>query len=126
MTDIHDAETLAACPIVGTHSVSVQSRWNERDMLGFRCSRCGEFSVNSLAQLQLDQYPAGKREQISRVLAAIWKNGDGVAARLDQDGVTRVTEVPFTSTKDEAAEKPHGQWVAKLTEYFRAERSKRS
>lgn len=126
MTDIYDAETLPACPIVGTHGVSVQTRWNERDMLGFRCKKCGEFSVDSMGQLQLIQHPAWKREQMSRVIAAIWNNGEGVAARLDQDGVARVAAVPFATTADEPFGRPLEAEVADLTAFFRGQRQGRS
>lgn len=122
MSDIHDAETQAICPITSTHGANGQPRWNDQGMLGYRCSRCGEFSMGALAQVNLGHRPAGERERISQVLAAIWKNGHGAAAALDEDGLARVAAVPFVSTNDDPVERPHEGAVASLTELFRGKR----
>ena len=122
MTDIHDAETSSPCPIVGTHGVGVQPRWSERDFVGFRCKKCGEFSVDSVGAFQLSGLPAWKREQLSRVIAAIWNNGKGVAARLDQDGVARVAAAGFASTTEEPFGRPLEAGIAALTAFFRDKR----
>jgi hypothetical protein len=91
-------------------------------MVGFRCKRCGEFSIDSMGAWQLSRQPAWKREQLSRVIAAIWNKGEGVAARLDQDGAVRVAAVPFTTTAEEPFGRPHEEEIATLVAFFRGKR----
>jgi hypothetical protein len=59
---------------------------------------------------------------LSRVIAAIWNNGKGVAARLDQDGVARVVAAGFASTAEEPFGRPLEAGIAALTALFRDQR----
>jgi hypothetical protein len=106
--------------------VALQARWSELNFVGFRCKKCGEFSVDPAGAIHLSQLPPWKREQLSRVIAAIWNNGKGVAPRLDQDGVARVAAAGFASTTEEPFGKPLDEGVATLTAFFFAQRQARS
>jgi hypothetical protein len=119
VVSLHD-ETASACPITGTHPVAVQPRWSNGDLMGLRCKQCGEYSIDSIGQLRLEQYSPARRERLSLVAAAVWSSG--VAPLLNADGVDRLAEVPFVTTEEEPSGMPHQPSVAHVTEHFRLQR----
>jgi hypothetical protein len=118
-----------ACPIVRGHTARPQTRWSEPGLDGYKCATCGEYSLAPDIPAKIAQYGDDRREEMSLILAAIWNGGDGVAARLDDEGLTKVASMRLAAADREHPEKlqPIPSGVESLKAIFeRARKQRRS